>query len=161
HEPLRLVDLEKLVQCGISLELAADAGLVRVNSLTGAEMMARNGKRGDFAGIVFSYRLPWEPDKTVLHVLRRDNTGLEPDGEGCKENNKYRAGRKRTFDLVITDLSMPLMNGFDLISALRRLQKDLPILAISGVYGGDLLEAVKLLGAKAILEKPFEPEKLL
>jgi len=69
--------------------------------------------------------------------------------------------QERTFDLVITDLSMPLMNGFDLISALRRLQKDLPILAISGVYGGDLLEAVKLLGAKAILEKPFEPEKLV
>src|SRR5215813_13588517 len=76
-------------------------------------------------------------------------------------NEAIKMCQERTFDLVITDLSMPLMNGFDLISALRRLQKDLPILAISGVYGGDLLEVVKLLGAKAILEKPFEPEKLV
>ena len=68
---------------------------------------------------------------------------------------------ERRFDLVVTDLSMPLMNGFDLITALRRLRKDLSILAISGVYTGDLLEAVKLLGAEAILEKPFEPEKLV
>jgi len=68
---------------------------------------------------------------------------------------------ERSFDLVITDLSMPLMDGFDLISSLRRLQSDLAILAISGVYTGDLLKAVKLLGAKAILEKPFEPGELL
>ena len=68
---------------------------------------------------------------------------------------------ERSFDLVITDLSMPLMDGFDLISALRRLQSDLAILAISGIYTGDLLKAVKLLGAKAILEKPFEPDELL
>ena len=32
---------------------------------------------------------------------------------------------------------------------------------MSGVYTGDLLKAVKLLGAKAILEKPFEPDKLV
>jgi len=69
--------------------------------------------------------------------------------------------QERAFDLVITDLSMPLMDGFDLISALRRLQNDLAILAISGVYTGDLLKAVKLLGAKAILEKPFELDELV
>jgi CheY-like chemotaxis protein len=72
-----------------------------------------------------------------------------------------RMCEERAFDLVITDLSMPLMDGFDLISALRRSQNDLAILAISGVYTGDLLKAVKLLGAKAILEKPFELDELV
>ena len=67
---------------------------------------------------------------------------------------------ERAIDLVITDLSMPLMDGFDLISSLRRLQNGVAILAISGVYTGDLLKAVKLLGAKAILEKPFAPGEL-
>jgi len=75
-------------------------------------------------------------------------------------NEAIKMCGERTFDLVISDLSMPLMNGFDLISALRRLQKNLPVLAISGVYTGDLLKAVKLLGAKAILEKPFGPDDL-
>ena len=75
-------------------------------------------------------------------------------------NEAIKMCGERTFDLVISDLSMPLMNGFDLISALRRLQKNLPVLAISGVYTGDLLKAVKLLGAKAILEKPFGPDNL-
>jgi CheY-like chemotaxis protein len=72
-----------------------------------------------------------------------------------------KMSEERAFDLVITDLSMPLMDGFDLISSLRRLRNDLAILAISGVYTGDLLQAVKLLGAKAILEKPFEPDQLV
>jgi CheY-like chemotaxis protein len=76
-------------------------------------------------------------------------------------NEAIKMCGERTFDLVISDLSMPLMNGFDLISALRRLQKNLPVLAISGVYTGDLLKAVKLLGAKAILEKPFGPDELM
>ena len=76
-------------------------------------------------------------------------------------NEAIKMCGERTFDLVISDLSMFLMNGFDLISALRRLQKNLPVLAISGVYTGDLLKAVKLLGAKAILEKPFGPDELM
>ena len=45
-------------------------------------------------------------------------------------NEAIKMCGERTFDLVISDLSMPLMNGFDLISALRRLQKNLPVLAI-------------------------------
>jgi len=36
-------------------------------------------------------------------------------------NEAIKMCGERTFDLVISDLSMFLMNGFDLISALRRL----------------------------------------
>lgn len=67
------------------------------------------------------------------------------------------------FDLVITDILMPHMDGFDTIVALRERNPDVRILAISG--GGDddpagYLRAARLLGAQRTLEKPFRIEEL-
>ena len=45
-----------------------------------------------------------------------------------------REHRER-FDLVISDLSMPEMNGVDFVRALRQLRGDLPVILISGDFG--------------------------
>jgi PAS domain S-box-containing protein len=39
------------------------------------------------------------------------------------------------FDLLITDLSMPEMNGLELIRATRKLREDLPVILLSGDFG--------------------------
>ncbi len=67
-------------------------------------------------------------------------------------------------DLLITDVIMPEMDGLETVRAARRLQPDLPILAISG--GGsfdpkDYLGIAQAFGATAILAKPFRPAELL
>jgi len=62
-------------------------------------------------------------------------------------------------DLVITDLVMPDLEGIELIRELHAYKKDLPILAISGgvhARTATFLEIAGLLGAKAVLEKPFD-----
>jgi CheY-like chemotaxis protein len=69
--------------------------------------------------------------------------------------------QQKSFDLVITDLSMPDMDGLELIRSLRGSQKDLPILAVSGIFSGQFFKAAKLLGAVGTLEKPFKPRELL
>jgi DNA-binding NtrC family response regulator len=65
-------------------------------------------------------------------------------------------------DLVITDLIMPDKDGIELITELRRILPDLPIIAISG--GSSLsslyLKMAKQLGAVKILLKPFSVEAL-
>lgn len=68
------------------------------------------------------------------------------------------------FDLVITDIVMPVTEGIETIQRLRRITRQLPILAMSG--GGragnlDMLDAAGKLGATATLAKPFRPEELL
>jgi DNA-binding NtrC family response regulator len=68
------------------------------------------------------------------------------------------------FDLVITDIVMPVTEGIETIQYLRRITATLPILAISG--GGrfgnlDMLQAAKKLGATATLPKPFLKDDLL
>jgi CheY-like chemotaxis protein len=65
------------------------------------------------------------------------------------------------FDLVITDLVMPEVEGLETIRLLKRERPSLEILAVSGAYGGAFLHAAELLGARATLAKPFDADTLL
>jgi CheY-like chemotaxis protein len=67
--------------------------------------------------------------------------------------------KERVFDLVITDLVMPDMDGLELIRCLRASHNHLPILAISGAYDG-VLKIAAALGAAGTLKKPFGPDEL-
>jgi chemosensory pili system protein ChpA (sensor histidine kinase/response regulator) len=62
-------------------------------------------------------------------------------------------------DLVITDLQMPKMDGFELMRKLRRSRPELGVIAISGL-SDQLLQIATSLGAKAVLGKPFSAEEL-
>lgn len=68
-------------------------------------------------------------------------------------------------DLVVTDIVMPEREGISTIGAIRRLNRTVPILAISGSntvgrYGGHL-DAAAIVGANATLPKPFTAEALI
>ncbi len=67
-------------------------------------------------------------------------------------------------DLVVLDMFMPVMNGFDALAVFRRQYPDTKVVAISG--GGefvmeDALAEAEKLGAHAVLAKPFLLEALL
>ena len=64
-------------------------------------------------------------------------------------------------DLVITDLRMPGMNGFDLLSELRDIDQDVPILVMTGYSSVEnAVEAMKR-GASDFIKKPFNRVELL
>jgi CheY-like chemotaxis protein len=68
------------------------------------------------------------------------------------------------FDLVITDLVMPVQEGIETIQRVRELDADIPIIAISGAFGQNnfsALDDATLIGADLAIEKPFTVEKLL
>lgn len=69
----------------------------------------------------------------------------------------------QAFDLVITDINMPNMDGLQLIAELRKLPnfKFTPILCLTTESSDDKKKQGKAAGATGWIVKPFSPEKLL
>jgi CheY-like chemotaxis protein len=44
-------------------------------------------------------------------------------------------------DILLSDLEMPGMNGYELLSIVRRLHPEMPLVAMSGGYAGDSIPA--------------------
>ncbi|WP_151688750.1 response regulator, partial [Acinetobacter nosocomialis] len=65
------------------------------------------------------------------------------------------------FNLVISDVNMPGMDGHQLLAQLRRQQPQLPVLLMTAHAAGErAVEAIRQ-GAVDYLVKPFEPKALL
>ena len=74
--------------------------------------------------------------------------------ERAKEDN---------FNLVVTDVNMPNMDGITLISELRKLDeyKFVPILTLTTEEGDSKKKEGKEAGATGWIVKPFDPDNLL
>jgi len=68
---------------------------------------------------------------------------------------------RRPVDLVITDLVMPDLEGLEVLRNLHVHRPELPVIAISGAFGGSYLKVATLLGAAATLTKPVDAAVLL
>lgn len=64
--------------------------------------------------------------------------------------------KKEPSDIVITDLRMPGMNGFELLSEIRVIDQDVPVLVMTGYSSVEnAVEAMKR-GASDFIKKPFD-----
>ncbi|MEM7207159.1 MAG: response regulator [Pseudomonadota bacterium] len=73
-----------------------------------------------------------------------------------------QAAKSQTFDLVITDVNMPNMDGISLIKELRSLPayRNTPLLMLTTESGDDKKAQGKQAGATGWIVKPFNPDKL-
>lgn len=74
-----------------------------------------------------------------------------------------KRAKEDEFDLVISDVNMPNMNGIELCQELRKLPpfEFTPILMLTTESSGDMKMRGKAAGATGWLVKPFNPDKLL
>jgi DNA-binding response OmpR family regulator/tetratricopeptide (TPR) repeat protein len=80
---------------------------------------------------------------------------VERDGESA-----LRAFERRAFDVVVLDVLLPLLNGYEVARRIKSTPAGarVPVLMISGIYKSRLQakEAVERHGAAAFVEKPFK-----
>ena len=71
--------------------------------------------------------------------------------------------RENRFDLVITDINMPVMDGFTLIGKLRAMDdyRLTPLLVLTTESSDDKKAEGRAAGATGWIVKPFDPDKLL
>ena len=80
--------------------------------------------------------------------------------DGVDAFNKANAAQ---FDLVLTDMNLPNMNGIELTTKLRALgsYSMTPIICLTTESSDDMKGKGKSAGATGWIVKPFSPEKLL
>lgn len=68
---------------------------------------------------------------------------------------------KREYDIVLTDIRMPVIGGMRILRDIRRAKPALPVVIITGYATvSSAVQAMKL-GASDYIEKPFTPEELV
>ena len=95
------------------------------------------------------------------------STTLKSQGHKVADAADGRAAlsqaKSSRFDVVITDLNMPIMDGIELVKNLRGLPtyKYTPLLLLTTESSMEKKTEGKRAGATGWLVKPFNPEKLL
>jgi len=69
--------------------------------------------------------------------------------------------RSQEISLVVTDLKMPRMDGFELLAAIMESYPDIPVIVISGFSTPDMQRLARQGGAVAFITKPFPIESLI
>jgi DNA-binding NtrC family response regulator len=98
----------------------------------------------------------------VLVAAMLERAGHKPEVAVDGKEGLRKFGERKPH-LVLTDINMPGLDGHDVISALKVLHADVPIIAISGgseVAKDELLLQASRLGAAEVITKPFEFEQL-
>lgn len=93
--------------------------------------------------------------------LQRKGFEVETLPSGKNATKVYKTFKP---DIIVTDIIMPDIEGLELISSLRAIDKNIPIIAMSGGsrrLDTSYLASAELIGANASLEKPFEEEELI
>lgn len=101
-----------------------------------------------------------DDEDIIREAARRILEGYEvATAENGKEG--LREMRKRPFDLVLTDLKMPGMDGIEVLKSAKEVSPEAEVIIITGY--GTVKTAVEALqhGAYDYIEKPFTPEALL
>ena len=127
-----------------------------------------------------AYPPPWEEGIIVPRVLVVDDDPMVCSAiEVCLTRKGFevtvadggeagmRALESTDFDVMLIDVFMPHMRGFELIRMFRERKPDLPVIAMSGYAfanterAPDFLRMTIEFGAAFCLRKPFTPEALL
>jgi DNA-binding response OmpR family regulator len=69
--------------------------------------------------------------------------------------------RQAPFDLLISDVRLPGMSGFDLVRKVRSIQPELPVIMITGYASPESEEEARRLGVEQYFAKPMDMAALL
>jgi len=97
----------------------------------------------------------------LAHILRSSGYAVEEAGEGQSAIVKIK---NREFDVVLLDLHMPQVDGFEVLSYLQEHRRALPVILLSGMPLDRIQHKMNALPTPELpplLIKPIDAEQLL
>ncbi len=98
--------------------------------------------------------------RTLQEILEQSGCVVETAGDGTEALRRIEAGR---FDLVLSDVVMPNMDGHELCSAIRARHPELPVLMMTAFhYDRDhVIKRSRTKGLRGVIfKKPVDPQRL-
>ena len=127
-----------------------------------------------------AYTAPVQKRTTDLHVLMAEDNDLnaeiatmllEDEGmhvtraaDGCEVVEMFKSHPASTYDVILMDIQMPKMNGYQATEAIRKLpdeRAEVPIIAMTANAFEEDRQAAFAAGMDDYLAKPIEIDKLL
>ncbi len=97
-----------------------------------------------------------EPTKELLESMGHHVT-LAKDGVEACATFEQQAG---VWDIVITDMVMPRMNGFEASQKMRVLRPDIPVIYATGYDPSLVTDNTRSMPNSKLISKPFNPDEL-
>lgn len=98
----------------------------------------------------------------VSELLKQQGCSIETAFNGEMALEKLKTG---TYDLLISDVIMPKVDGIELAMKVKGLYPDLPVLVLSAgrrsITADFNLNSAKMVGADRTLQKPFDQGEFL
>ncbi len=149
------VTSEKGVGTKVTVELPVDQ-----NSITQARAASKRAVKK--AAPKENAVLVVDDEKYIREILKETLTAngytVETAVNGQEGLSLLSQGKYR---LLLLDLRMPWVNGLSLLSRIRHLVEEMPVIVLTGLAGPEEVEEAMSMGASKCVRKPFQIEELL
>ncbi len=165
-------EIERMFECGIDEYLAkpykVDTLLEKVRELVerGAEMESEDDTPPDVGQRKTIMMVDDDPDAlSLMETILTDPKYGDQHYRLIKVSNATEVGLKaaqHSPDLILLDILMPEINGFDILVVLRQneVTRTIPVMAVTCLTKEEEIERVFACGADEYLAKPFKADQL-
>lgn len=93
----------------------------------------------------------------IIDLLAKTKLSIDIANDGLEAIKKFN---EKEYALILMDIQMPNMNGYETTQVIRKIDKDIPIIALTANAMKEDVEKTIKIGMNKHLNKPIEVEKL-
>lgn len=96
----------------------------------------------------------------LLRMIIEDNTDYEVETTNSPSES-IKLLKEKPFDLIITDLKMPGMDGMELFDEFREMKPEIPVIIITAYGSIETADEAMKKGVAEFVTKPFRKDSIL
>ena len=96
--------------------------------------------------------------EVIVGLLEHSGINIDIASNGQEAVDKYKTNKH--YELILMDLQMPIMDGYEATKLIREINKNIPIIALTANAMKEDVEKTKAVGMNKHLNKPIDVEKL-
>lgn len=97
--------------------------------------------------------------KIITGILKPIGIKIDIASDGLEGVNKFKS-KKNEYELILMDIQMPIMNGYEATKIIRDIDKNIPIISFTANISDEDILYSEIFGMNDYLTKPINVEKL-